>query len=115
MQAFRILLLIILILIISYTVVTVSRHGLNLLPVFFGDIKEMAWPGQFNFDFLGYLILSALWTAWRERFNAKGFILGLLAFFGGIFFLSAYLLFLSFQTKGDMAQIMLGDRVIEKT
>jgi len=75
MQAFRILLLIILILIISYTVVTVSRHGLNLLPVFFGDIKEMAWPGQFNFDFLGYLILSALWTAWRERFNAKGFIL----------------------------------------
>lgn len=110
MKAFQLLLFIILIAIIGYTVVTVSRHGLNLLPVFFGDIAKMGWPGQFNFDFLGFLILSGLWTAWREKFSPKGLVLGIFAFFGGILFLSAYLLYLSFKTNSDMKKIMLGER-----
>ena len=32
----------------------------------------MTWPGQFNFDFFGFLILSATWTAWRNQFSALG-------------------------------------------
>lgn len=110
MKAFQLLLMTIFIAIVGYTLVTISRHGLNLLPIFFGDIAKMGWPGQFNFDFLGFLILSGLWTAWRERFSAKGLILGVFAFLGGILFLSAYLLYLSFKTDGDMKKIMLGER-----
>jgi hypothetical protein len=112
MKAFQLLLMTIFIAIVGYTLVTISRHGLNLLPIFFGDIAKMGWPGQVNFDFLGFLILSGLWTAWRERFSAKGLILGVFAFFGGIFFLSAYLLCLSFKTDGDMKKIMLGERIL---
>ena len=44
-----------------YTLAVVVEHGLNLFPVFFG---AMGWPGQFNLDFLGMLMLSALWAAW---------------------------------------------------
>ncbi len=72
----------------------------------------MAWPGQFNFDFLGFLLLSGLWTAWRENFNPKGLLLSVFAFTGGILFLSTYLLYLSFQTKGDIAKIMLGEHAL---
>ena len=63
MKAFQLLLMTIFMAIVGYTLVTISRHGLNLLPIFFGDIAKMGWPGQFNFDFLGFLILSGLWTA----------------------------------------------------
>ena len=78
------------------------------MPVFFGDMKAMTWPGQFNFDFFGFLLLSGLWVSWRNDFAPAGIVLGLIAVFGGILFLSAYLLFLSFQTNGDIKQMMLG-------
>ena len=48
----------------------------------------MTWPGQFNFDFFGFLILSATWTAWRNQFSAPGLGLALVALFGGIPFLT---------------------------
>ncbi len=68
----------------------------------------MAWPGQFNLDFMGFLILSGLWVAWRNNFSAMGLGLGVVAFFGGIMFLTPYLFYLSFETKGDMKKILLG-------
>ena len=108
MTAFRGLLVGLLIALTVYTAITISQHGLNLLPVFFGDIAAMAWPGQFNLDFLGFLILSGLWTAWRHGFTGPGLALGLVAFFGGILFLSAYLLYLSVRTGGDIKAMMLG-------
>ena len=94
----------------AYTAVTMAAHGPNLLPVFFGDMAAMGWPGQFNFDFMTFLMLSALWVAWRHHFSAGGLVLALLAFFGGMLFLSAYLLVQSFRTKGDMAALLLGER-----
>ncbi|MEL6258614.1 MAG: hypothetical protein AAFQ67_06130, partial [Pseudomonadota bacterium] len=78
--------------------------------VFFGDLFEMGWPGQFNADFMGFLILSALWTAWRNSFTPSGLGLAVLAAFGGFMFLAPYLLYLSVRTQGDMAQILLGAR-----
>ena len=80
-----------------------------LLPTFFGDILAMTWPGQFNFDFLGFLILSATWTAWRNQFSAASRGLALVALFGGIPFLTTYLLYLSFQTRGDIRVMLLGE------
>jgi hypothetical protein len=91
-----------------YTAIVISNHGINLLPVFFGDIAAMTWPGQFNFDFLGFLILSALWTAWRNNFSALGLLLAVVALFGGMMFLSIYLLILSFSAR-SIQDILLGN------
>ena len=112
MGAFRILLVVFSIAIISFTAVVISNHGWNLLPIFFSDIAAMTWPGQFNFDFLCFLILSGFWLAWRHHFSPGGLVLGVLGFFGGIMFIAPYLLIASFKADGDMKILLLGrDRV----
>ncbi|MAA86837.1 MAG: hypothetical protein CME39_04165 [Haliea sp.] len=110
MKTFRLLLIVILISLSGYTAVVVASHGLNLLPVFFGDMAKMAWPGQFNFDFMCFLLLSATWVMWRNEFSPLGIVLGILAFFGGALFLSIYLLVLTFQDSQSIQRILIGDR-----
>lgn len=111
MMLLRVLLLTIFAVVATYTGIVISRHGLDLLSVFFGDMAELAWPGQFNLDFMGMLALSGLWVAWRHRFGTAGFALGLLAFFGGALFLSAYLFIESLRTRGDARALLLGQRL----
>jgi len=108
MTSFRVLLVTLWLIIAAYTSVVVARHGFGLLPVFFGDIATMAWPGQFNLDFLCMLTLSGLWVSWRHGFSAPGLALGLLALFGGALFLTAYLLIISIQATGNMHEVLLG-------
>jgi len=108
MRAFRTLLALIWLVIAGYTAVVMARHGANLLPVFFGDIARLTWPGQFNLDFLCMLLLSGLWVSWRHQFSAPGLALGLLAVFGGAFFLSAYLLIVSLQVRGNLQALLMG-------
>jgi hypothetical protein len=108
MTFLRIFLIMIFTVVALYTGVVVANHGVNLLPVFFGDITKMVWPGQFNLDFMGMLALSGLWVAWRHRFGASGIALGICAFFGGVLFLSAYLLVESFRSAGDIRTLLLG-------
>lgn len=91
-----------------YTAIVISNHGIDLLPVFFGDMTQMGWPGQFNLDFLGFLMLSALWTAWRNNFSPLGLLLALIAFCGGMMFLAIYLLILSFSAR-DIPDILIGN------
>lgn len=110
MTVFRVILVVLWTVLTAYTAVVIARHGMNLLPVFFGDMARLGWPGQFNLDFLCLLTLSGLWTAWRDRFSARGLGLGVLAFFGGAGFLLAYLLILTVTTRGDMARVLLGPR-----
>ena len=110
MSLFRGFLVVMWLALLVYTAIVIMNHGANLIPVFFGDIMAMAWPGQFNFDFMGFLMLSALWSAWRAKFSASGLTLAVLAAFGGIMFLAAFLLYLSFKTGGDMEAILMGDR-----
>ncbi|MEY3985022.1 MAG: hypothetical protein RLZ59_467, partial [Pseudomonadota bacterium] len=55
-MAFRIYLILSWIVLVVYTAVVIADHGMGLLPVFFGDIGRMGWPGQFNLDFM--LMLS---------------------------------------------------------
>ncbi len=74
MNIFRALLLVMLAALLIYTAIVISNHGWNLLAVFFGDIAAMAWPGQFNLDFMGFLVLSALWTSWRHHLSPVGLI-----------------------------------------
>jgi len=108
MAAFRVLLVVIFATIVTYTSVVVADHGLDLLPVFFGDIAKMAWPGQFNLDFLGFLVLSAFWLAWRHHFSPLGLALGVLGLFGGAPVLTAYLFATSFAVNGDVKELLLG-------
>jgi len=108
MAAFRIFLMVIFLIIAGYTSVVVSNYGMGLLPIFFGDMAKLEWPGQFNLDFMCMLSLSGLWISWRHQFSAIGIILGIIAFFGGALFLSAYLFVESFRVRGDMKALMLG-------
>lgn len=110
MIPFRLFLAACLIVIVGYTSVTIANHGLNLLPIFFGDMAAMGWPGQFNLDFFCFLLLSGLWVSWRGRFRPAALGLGVLAVFGGMLFLSIYLLIALSRTKGDIRQVLLGDR-----
>ena len=110
MTAFRALIMVLWLGLAGYTAVVVSRHGIGLLPIFFGDIAMLGWPGQFNLDFLCFLILSALWTAWRSAFSTTGLFLAVPAFFGGAGFLLPYLLILTFREKGDLVRVLIGDR-----
>lgn len=107
-MGFRILLLAVFATLLVYTGVVITNSGWNLLPVFFGDMVKMEWPGQFNLDFMFMLSLSALWVAWRHKFSGAGLALALLAFFGGALFLSVYLFTVSLRAKGDIRTILLG-------
>ena len=110
MTTFRLLFVALLITLMAYTAPVIAEHGLNLLPIFFGDIASMGWPGQFDFDFLTLLVLSATWTTWRNHFSPAGLLLAALALFFGGGFLTGYLLFLSFRHRGDIAATLLGSQ-----
>jgi hypothetical protein len=110
MTAFRAALVLLWLAVAGYTGVVVAHHGIDLVSVFFSDVRAMGWPGQFDLDFIGMLVLSGLWVAWRHDFSARGLGLGLLAAVGGILFLATYLLVLSLQSKGSMKEVLLGAR-----
>ncbi len=109
MALFRVFLVICLVVNVAYTSVTIADHGWNLMPVFFGNMAEMGWPGQFNLDFMCFLALSAIWVSWRHQFSGAGLALGVLAFFGGILFLSIYLLVQINRSGGDARVLLLGE------
>jgi hypothetical protein len=52
MNNFRVLLATLFVVLSAYTVAVISDHGMNLIPIFFGEIMEMTWSGQFNMDFM---------------------------------------------------------------
>ena len=108
MPLFRALLVAIILIVGVYTSITISSHGIGLYAVFFGDMAEMTWRGQFNLDFLCFLILSGVWIAWRHAFSASGLLLGFAAFNLGAPFLAGYLLIESYRTNGDVAALLLG-------
>lgn len=108
MTTFRIFLLALFISIVAYTLVTGLTHGWNLVPVFIGDMAEMSWRGQFNFDFMTFLLLTGVWVAWRNGFTVRAIALGAAASVLGMTFLSAYLIYLTFKTDGNMQAVLMG-------
>ena len=108
MTGFRVLLIAIFGVLLVFTSVVIGAHGWGLMPIFFGDIAKMQWPGQFDLDFMFMLTLSALWVAWRHAFSGAGLALAVLAFFGGASFLSVYLFVVSLRAKGGMVEILIG-------
>lgn len=110
MNLFRLLLIAIIATVGVYTVIVIANHGFGLLPIFYGDIVKMGWPGQFNMDFHAFLILGSVWLMWRHHFSPLGLLFGLCIFAGGAPFLCIYLLVASFQAKGDVKELLLGKR-----
>lgn len=99
--------------ILAYTLYAGMNNGWDLISVFFGDLTALNWPGQFNFDFLNYLILSAIWVAWRHQFSLLGILLGTIASVLGILFFAPYLLYHSIKSKGSTKKLLLGDRILD--
>lgn len=108
MFAFRALLILMILALGTITMLVGLAHGWNLLPIFFGDMVAMTWPGQFNADFMCFLLLSGLWLAWRHHFSLGGIALGVLGVFGGMMVLAPYLLWASLDANGDIKSVMLG-------
>ncbi|MEN9684077.1 MAG: hypothetical protein RLZZ427_1828 [Pseudomonadota bacterium] len=108
MMALRIYLAVAWSALLAFTAYVVGHDGLGLLPIFFGAIGEGHWPGQFNADFLALLVLSALWTGWRNGWSFGGWVLAVAAFFGGAGFLMLYLLVLLHREGGNLRRVLLG-------
>lgn len=109
MTLFRLMLATMMVVLIGYTAAVIGAHGWGLLPIFFGDIAAMGWPGQFNLDFSFMLNLAIVWILWRHGFSPAGFALALLVPLGGSAYISLYLLVMSFRVGGDTRRLMLGD------
>ena len=99
-----------LIIISVYTVIAISNDGFDLITPFVGDILALSWSGQFNLDFMMYLILSALWVAWRHDFSGAGVALAAVASVGGMLFFAVYLLVQIGRAEGDIERLLLGHR-----
>ena len=110
MNLFKGLLVLMSVALLLYTVMAFVNEGPNLIAVFVRDLAALNWSGQFNLDFMTYLILSAIWIAWRHRFSPSGIVLALIASVAGILFLSVYLLIAIPRAGGDPARLLLGDR-----
>ncbi len=108
MAMFRTYLVVVLACLTGYTLVVGINHGWHLFPVFFSNIAEMSWSGQFNVDFMTFLGLAGIWVAWRHQFSGGAIALGVVAFFGGMMFLAPYLLWASAQAGGDAKVLLLG-------
>lgn len=115
MNAFRLLLVAIVAVVGIYTSITIAQHGIDLYTVFFGDMAEMTWRGQFNVDFLCFLILSGVWVAWRHEFTLTGLVLGFAAFNLGAPFLALYLLVQSYRTNGNVSAMLLREARAART
>lgn len=107
-QMFRTVLVVFLIILVAYTFIVGLEHGWNIIGEFFSQIKQMKWAGQFNMDFLMFLILSGIWVSWRTKFSLQGILLGFVAVFGGMLFLTIYLLILHKHHNGDHMKVLLG-------
>ena len=108
MKLFRPYLVVVLICLTIYTLVVGFNHGWNLFAIFFSNLADLTWSGQFNFDFLTFLGLSGIWVTWRHQFTGSAIALGIIAFFGGMIFLAPYLLRASAQAGGDAKILLLG-------
>lgn len=90
------------------TLIASTSYGINWPAVAFGDLVALNWRTQFNTDFIIYLLLGATWISWREGFSTKGYIFGFLSVVLGGMFSFPYILYATYQAKGDPKEVLLG-------
>ncbi len=64
MKFFRLVLVFMFLGILGLTINAINLQGINL----FKYAVLTGWQGQFNYDFICYLMLSAVWVGWRYNF-----------------------------------------------
>jgi hypothetical protein len=94
----------------TYTIIAIQNDGANFLERAKEFVTSMTWMGQFALDFQCYLILSALWIAWRNKFSVKSIMIAILAMILGIIVFAPYLLYLLSKEKGDFKGVLIGNR-----
>ena len=114
MTGFRLLLILFLVVIAVYTGFTMAMHGMNFLSVAISLALSGTWPGQFAVDFSMYLILSALWIAWRGGFGAASLLMAAVAGVLGMLVFAPYLLWCLHKSNGDIRHVLLGVHAIAK-
>jgi hypothetical protein len=95
---------------IVYTIYVGTAHGWNFLDVALTSVKSISWSGQFALDFNCYLMLSAVWIAWRNNYTLPSIIIAIIAMIMGIIVFAPYLLYLLTKEKGSIPKVLLGDR-----
>lgn len=100
-----------LIFILVFSFSAFQKQGLNLLRFFIENIVEMNWNGQFNLDFVCYLILSGVWIMWKSKFSNISVLLGFSAMVLGIMFFAPYLMYLLYKFDGDLKIVLLGEHL----
>ncbi len=110
LYALKVLLIIQTIGLIAYTIVAIQNDGANFIGRAQEFVRSMTWMGQFALDFNCYLMLSALWIMWRNKFTISSILIGLIALILGIIVFAPYLLYLLIKEKGDLKTILLGAR-----
>ena len=110
MKTFQLVVVILFLTVLIYTGIVVSEHGANFLPAYLNGLIQYDWPGQFSLDFGGYLLLSALWIAWRHQASPVGLLLAVLAGIGGLLVFAPYLWIVSRQSEGSISTMVLGSQ-----
>lgn len=95
---------------LAYTVIAIKNDGVNFLTRAQEFMLSMKWIGQFTLDFNCYLMLSALWIAWRNKFTGKSILLAIIAAVLGIIVFAPYLLLLIQKENGSISKVLIGDR-----
>lgn len=96
--------------VLVYTLIAISNEGPNFFSKALGFVSSLTWMGQFTLDFNAYLMLSALWILWRNKFSGASIFFAIIANILGIIVLAPYLLFLINEEKGDLKRVLVGDR-----
>lgn len=91
-----------------YTFFAFQNQGADLWQVFTANIASMTWSGQFNLDFLCYLILSGLWIMWRNHYSLYSILGGMAAMVLGIVVFAPYLIVLLVKENGDLKKVLTG-------
>jgi|688.fasta_scaffold1852417_1 hypothetical protein len=95
---------------LTYTFLVFQKEGADLFSVFTNNLLSLNWSGQFNLDFMCYLILSGFWIIWRNKYSSKSIPLGLAAMVLGIVLFAPYILWLTNKENGDLKRVLIGNR-----
>ena len=109
MTSLRILIVLLFAALAIYTVFAIANEGLNFIPIFIAGLMSMTWQGQFSLDFMTYLVLSAVWIAWRHNFSGIGIVLGFFALTCAMLFFAPYLLYAINRSRGSFETLLLGE------
>lgn len=105
---FRAFLLVSTVAIYVMTGVVSIDHGINWPAVAVRDLLALDWRSQFNTDFILYLSIVAIWISWREGLSARGHAFAVLSVVMGGMFSFPYVLYATYQAKGDPREVLLG-------